>query len=356
MKITEEQPLTDEEREEAIRARVDALEIEDEARRRLASRDATLPEPENANDMQIVRTEWIVAEWLELGIVGLLSAKYAAGKSFLVLDWACCAASGLRWQGHRTTRANVLYIAGEGGVAQAKRFKAWKQEHTEIKDDAIIFLRGPVNVASEAGKAYLIELIQKYDITLVVIDTLAKCAGLAEEASATEMRPFIRACYDLRDAREECGTTVLIVHHFGKNQSRGARGTSALPSDTDVNLEMYRDDEGRITLHADKLKDAELPADVGLRLRKVHLKERWGTESSCVVESGELAVVGNGGKGGGDVKNDGQLLDYVRDHPGLGTSEMAAALAELAELGPAKPGRLSQVRSGLVRRLFLLAG
>jgi ABC-2 type transport system permease protein len=31
-------------------------------------------------------------------------------------------------------------------------------------------------------------------------------------------------------------------------------------------------------------------------------------------------------------------------------------LAELAELGPAKPGRSSQVWSGLVRLLFLLAG
>ena len=41
----------------------------------------------------------------------------------------------------------------------------------------------------------------------MIIDTLAKCAGLAEEASATEMRPFICACYELRDAHEECGTT-----------------------------------------------------------------------------------------------------------------------------------------------------
>ena len=58
-------------------------------------------------------------------------------KSFLVLDWSCCAASERNWQGRRTDKANVLYIAGEGGVAQAKRFKAWKQEHGEIEDDTV---------------------------------------------------------------------------------------------------------------------------------------------------------------------------------------------------------------------------
>ena len=206
---------------------------------------------------------------------------------------------------------------GRGGVAQAKRFKAWVQENESIEDDAVIFLRGAVNVADPAAKAYLIKLIQKYEITLVIIDTLAKCAGLAEEASSTEMRPFIRACYELRDAHEDCGTTVLIVHHFGKDLRKGGRGTSALPSDTDINLEMYRDDDGRISLHADKLKDAELPRDIGLRLRKVHLAEKWGTESSCVIESGAMAVMKPS-----KPDKDQPVLDYLTEHPG---SSVAAA-------------------------------
>jgi hypothetical protein len=303
-------------RDEAL----ERLQDQQWAQLQMAAGDENLPEPENANDMKIVRTEWIVTGWLELGVVGILAAKYAAGKSFLVLDWACCAASERRWQGQRTTKANVLYIAGEGGVAQAKRFKAWKQEHQEIDDDAIIFLRGAVNVANEAARVYLAGLIRKYNITLVIIDTLAKCAGLADEASATEMRPFINACYQLRDAREECGTTVLIIHHFGKDPRKGARGTSALPSDTDVNLEMWRDDAGRITLHADKLKDAELPKDIGLKLRTVHLEERWGTETSCVIESGAQAVLK-------PVKEDkdAPVLKHLANNPG--TSVLAAATA-----------------------------
>lgn len=333
MNITEEQPLTAEQREQRIQAEIDRQEILREADRRMADKDAELPEPENANDMQIMQTKWVVEGWLELGVVGLLSARYAAGKSFLALDWSCCAATERDWQQRRTDKANVLYVAGEGGVAQAKRFKAWKQEHQEVDDDAIIFLRGPINVASEAGRNYLIGLIRKYDITLVVIDTLAKCAGLAEEASSTEMRPFIRACYALRDAREECGTTVLIVHHFGKDQRKGARGTSALPSDTDVNLEMYRDDEGRITLHADKLKDAETPPDLGLRLRKVHLKERWGTESSCVVESGELADIATKAR-----SRSASYLDALSVTQGRTAAEIAELLG-----GGIKPDTVSKL-------------
>ena len=135
------------------------------------------------------------------------------------------------------------------------------------------------------------------------------------------MRPAVAAEHVL--AREECGTTVLIVHNFGKDQRKGARGTSALPSDTDVNLEMYRDDAGRITLHADKLKDAELPPDIGLQLRKVYLKERWGTESSCVIESGELAVTKPDKK-----DKDQPVLDYLAEHPGSSGASMARALKQ----------------------------
>ena len=334
MNVTGEQPLSDEERENAVQAEIDRREIQLEATRQMASKGARLPEPENANDMQVVRTEWIITGWLELGVVGILAAKYAAGKSFLTLDWACCTACERDWQNCRTTRGNVLYIAGEGGVAQAKRFKAWKQEHQDVDDEAVIFLRGPVNVATDAGREYLVGLIRKYDITLVIIDTLAKCAGLAEEASSTEMRPFIQACYQLRDAREECGTTVLIVHHFGKDQRKGARGTSALPSDTDVSLEMYRDDEGRITLHADKLKDAELPPDIGLQLRKVYLKERWGTESSCVIESGELADIAT--------KSRSKSASYL---DAMSATEARTA-KEVAELLGIKPDTVSKLLRG----------
>jgi hypothetical protein len=46
-----------------------------------------------------------------------------------------------------------------------------------------------------------------------------------------------------------------------------------------------------------------------------------------------------------------RLCPPRQKHPNAGQ-----ASGSLAELGPAKPGRLSQVSSGLIRRLFRLAG
>jgi AAA domain/FaeA-like protein len=164
----------------------------------------------------------------------------------------------------------------------------------------------------------------------VIIDTLAKCAGLAEEASSTEMRPFIRACQDLRNVLEECGTTVLIVHHFGKNPKQGGRGTSALPSDTDFSLEMHRDEAGRITLHADKLKDHERPPDMGLSLRKVYLEEKWGTESSCVIERGSQANVKSAREAARETK-DQPVLSYLNQSSGVSTAKVAEATGQDAD-------------------------
>jgi len=52
----------------------------------------------------------------------------------------------------------------------------------------------------------------------------------------------------------------------------------------------------------------------------------------------------------------GQLLQLLDDWLATGHEQIGTSLAELAELGPAKPARSSQVWPDLVRLLFLLAG
>ena len=69
-------------------------------------------------------------------------------------------------------------------------------------------------------------------VALVVIDTLAR-AMTGNENAPEDMGRFVAACGRIREA---CEGHVLIVHHCGKDQARGARGHSSLRAATDVEL------------------------------------------------------------------------------------------------------------------------
>ena len=84
---------------------------------------------------------------------------------------------------------------------------------------------------------------------------------------------------------------VLLVHHSGKDTSRGARGWSGLKGAVDVELSVEKDDESKLhTLTVAKQKDGEDGGEFAFRLLPVELDpDEEGPRYSCVVEpvSGE---------------------------------------------------------------------
>ncbi|MDI7126014.1 hypothetical protein QMO32_29270, partial [Klebsiella pneumoniae] len=63
---------------------------------------------------------------------------------------------------------------------------------------------------------------------------------------------------------------MMIVHHSGKDQERGARGSSAFQAALDAEFNVRR--EGRrnaITLSCTKMKDAEMPEVTAYDLEEV---------------------------------------------------------------------------------------
>jgi RecA-family ATPase len=63
------------------------------------------------------------------------------------------------------------------------------------------------------------------DAKLVVVDTVARVLPGAEENASKEMGLFVVACDAIR---ETCGVAVIGVHHSGKDEDRGMRGSSSL--------------------------------------------------------------------------------------------------------------------------------
>lgn len=182
---------------------------------------------------------WLIPNVLPAQGVGMLYGESGSYKSFLALDMALCLAFGLPGQwGAPPVKNDVLFLAGEGPVATAKkRWPAWMEwQGQEFRNDHRFLIkdRVPFHTDSDAWehvKADLNEL--KAKPALIVIDTLTRLmVGMNE--NETKDATLITNFMEELARYYEC--FVLAIHHTGKDQNKGARGSSAFYANMDTVL------------------------------------------------------------------------------------------------------------------------
>lgn len=213
--------------------------------------------------------------WLVDGLIpehGLtfIYGKPGKGKSFITLDVALRIAHGFDWHGRECKQGGVLYIAGEGKGGYRNRVHGWHQHHGLVADCAPFrLLPRALNFMTNDDVAKLVRTIQAVvgDAKLVIIDTVARVLPGAEENASKEMGLFVAACDAVREA---CGVAVIGVHHSGKDEDRGMRGSSALEGAGDCVLHLKRrDDSNTVEVINEKQKDGEQAKTIFLKLEKV---------------------------------------------------------------------------------------
>ena len=224
-------------------------------------------------------TEWLIEDWVPSGSLAVLYGTPGAGKSFVGLSWLLSVAAGRRWVDTCNVRGgHIVLCVGEGLGGLRKRFLAAALDQA---GDLLGECRGRFHIGPMvprlldaaavnhflAGLAALPERPR-----LVVCDTLAWGLAGGDENSAGDMGRAVEA---LDAVRRATGAAVLCVHHAGKNEERGARGSSALLGgmDTMLSLKAEGDEDlpRRVTLRVEKQKDEEPPPPLALILEKVKL-------------------------------------------------------------------------------------
>jgi AAA domain len=188
-----------------------------------------------------------------------------AGKTFVVIDLSCTIAAGLTWHDLGTEQGIVVYIAAEAPKSLERRVWAWKNYHG-VEHLPLVVVRSAVNLLdgdTDTIIAELAEIKAKHGrIALVVIDTLAR-AMVGNENSPEDLGAFVAACARIRESAE---TSVLVVHHTGKDQAKGARGHSCLRAATDVELEITAG-----CIKVSKNRDGQEGQSYGFKLEQVEL-------------------------------------------------------------------------------------
>jgi hypothetical protein len=220
--------------------------------------------------------------WLIQGVIPqrsfvALYAPPASFKSFIALDIAECIATGRAFLNNEIAKTGaVLYIAGEGHGGIGTRIKALKTHHNTPEGAQVFFLRRQVNLRSSQSdiKALIqaideVQAINDIKFEMIVIDTLARAFGGGNENASEDMGAFITAAGAIQ-GRYEC--SLLVVHHAGKDATKGLRGHSSLLGAVDTELEIIRIEGAKPPagiLHISKQKDGEDGQRIGFRMVEV---------------------------------------------------------------------------------------
>jgi RecA-family ATPase len=212
-------------------------------------------------------------QWLVDGIIpdkGLtfLYGQRGKGKSFVTLDAALHIASGSKWLGRDTKSGGVIYCAGEGLAGYGVRVEGWSRQHPSLDVGNFRLMPLVPNFRDEKEVAKLARTIKQNlgDAKLIIIDTVARAIPGAEENSSKDMGLFVAACDAIR---QTCGVAVIGVHHSGKDDERGMRGSSALEGAGDAVIHLKRLEGNLVEIASDKMKDGEEFKPIIMSLEKV---------------------------------------------------------------------------------------
>jgi hypothetical protein len=275
------------------------------------------------------------------GVIGLgqLVAVWGAstaGKTFVALDAAFAIARAEDWFGKRV-RASwlTLYVNLEGVTGFRNRVFAITKEAGATTGGrfARITVSPTLNKSTggDEGVATIIKAASQLTgrnggepVGLIVIDTLARAMAGDDENTAQDMAAFINRCAAIAATT---GAAIMIVHHGGKDDARGMRGSSALFAACDTVLKVEAIGEVR-TITAEKVKDGEIGPIGAFKLKRVVLGYDEDNEeiTSCVVEPADAPT--------GPKRKRGRPKAKTANHERV----LEAVLRAIEESGESNPG------------------
>jgi hypothetical protein len=279
---------------------------------------------------QEVSVQWLIKGFLLKAELGMLFGESGAGKSFATLDMCAAICRGVDfWNGHRVKKGRVLYVVAEGVSGFRQRLRAYCHQHAIPKIGMDVIYEVTPNLVEASQVTDLIkEICEREPYDLIVMDTFARVVAGADENSGQEMGNAILQC---KRISQKAKAMVLLVHHSGKDTSKGPRGWSGITAACDSEIVVERNNDMR-SITARKVKEGVDGISYLFSLHTVVLgvDEDGDDITSCIVEF----------KGDGKVKaepkkktgaNELAFLDALHNVLGMGDMKAGVDTARVQE-------------------------
>ena len=229
-------------------------------------------------------SNWSIKNLLPKTGLAVVYGASGSGKTFLVLDLCIHLSMGEDWRGLKIREVGkVCYVAAEGVEGIKKRLVA-NSIDANINLESLDFyiLSDSPNLNRDKEDVALIASLKKQGgVDLIVIDTLAQATPGANENAGEDMGRILERCQNLI---KNLNCLVLLVHHSGKDQRKGARGWSGLKAAADTEI-FVSEKNKEICAEVTKQKDGEAGKKYPFSLKSIDIgKDEDGDSiTSCVV-------------------------------------------------------------------------
>lgn len=217
--------------------------------------------------------------------VAALFGPSASGKSFLAFDMAAAIAEARRWFECRVEAAPVVYAALEGEAGFKLRAQAWEAHQGRKLPEWLHMVLQPFKLTEPQDVQDMAAVLPAGAV--LFLDTLNRAAPTADENSSRDMGEILQAAKQLQGMT---GGLVVLVHHTGKDATKGLRGHSSLFAAMDAAVEVSRDGDRREWRVA-KAKDGN-DGDAHpfkLQVETLAIDEHGDPVTSCVVVADHAA-------------------------------------------------------------------
>ncbi|MGI2335409.1 MAG: AAA family ATPase [Dehalogenimonas sp.] len=206
--------------------------------------------------MPLPSTPFYVESWLPHQGRLEIYAPAKTGKTFMGLQLARCLGAGEDFMGLKVQQARTLYLQFElGQEVFQQRLKSTKKHYPDVYVGTTFSLA----LDNQNGQTQLLEAMEAIQPKVLVLDPLYKVME-GDENNAQDVKK-VTDFLDRLIGAYEC--SIVLVHHCGKDITRGGRGSSVLEGWPDSVVELKRvhsqDGQHHVKLTPKFLRHAALP-------------------------------------------------------------------------------------------------
>lgn len=224
--------------------------------------------------------DWLVQDLIPERSVGFIYGAPAKGKTFWALDLAAKMANGEQWNGLYTSAKGVLYIPAEDQLGVGLRTRAYAKTFATSKN--LIVFPHRLNLLDLGDVTEITDLVKAHGgISLIIWDTFAK----SHTGSENDQEEMERLLAVMQSISCDTGVANACIHHTGKDEERGMRGSSGLVGGADFIVRVHGEPDARLAT-VEKSKNGSVAHVWGFELEKVDLGvlDQYGAHiTSCVV-------------------------------------------------------------------------
>lgn len=208
--------------------------------------------------LRLPSVPFYIKDWLPKQGKAVLYAPPKTGKSFLCLQIGDSIGSGVDLLGLPVTQGTVLYIQFELGAEILQgRIHSTGQDYENVYVGTTFTMK----LDRDAGQRLLWDALEAVKPNVLILDPFYKTLQGDENESSD-----VRKITDFLDSViEGFNCSILVIHHPGKDITRGGRGSSVLEDWVDSYIEMRKLSKNgehlRVKITPKLLRHAELPPE-----------------------------------------------------------------------------------------------